>query len=316
MSPKQTYILVSLLTILALTLSACGSSASNESIIATSVALTVQAQNTHRAPLNPTPLPVTDIPALLFSPTPDATKAPPTAPPTGAVSQFCTAGASLISENVPDGTIIGPGAPFTKIWHIKNTGTCAWDASWKLVFISGDLMGAAYVFNFPQPAAPGQIVDVPIVFTAPPQNGTYQGFWKIQSPWGTPFGVGDYDNPFWVKIVVGSGTPENNKTATVYGVTDVTYDIARRCTSANTFYTITANISSNGPVNIVFTWVQSDGNNSANNKLSFSQAGTKSSIREWSQHIGSSHNTRWAQVIVTSPTYQEFSKATLPDLCW
>lgn len=315
MSRKPTYMLMALLTTLALTLSACGSSVSNESIIATSVALTVQAQNTQHAPLAPTSLPVTDLPPLLFSPTPAGTKAPPTAPPTGEV-KFCTANASLVSENVPDGMIISPGAVFTKIWHIKNTGTCPWDATWKLVFISGDLMGAAYVFNFPQPAAPGQTVDVPIVFTAPQEYGTYQGFWKIQSPWGTPFGVGDSDTPFWVKIVVGSGTPENNKTATVYGVTDVSYDLNYYCTSANQFDTITAHITSNGPVTAVYDWEQSDGNNDRNNKITFTTASTKSVSRDWHWGIAASRNPRWMRIIITSPAYQEYPKVTMLTVCW
>src|SRR5574341_959098 len=201
MSRKPTYMLMALLTTLALTLSACGSSVSNESIIATSVALTVQTQNTQYAPLAPTPLPATDLPPLLFSPTPGGTKAPPTAPPTGEV-KFCTASATFVSENVPDGTIMSPGKVFTKIWHIKNTGTCAWDATWKFVFISGDLIGASGEYPFPQPAAPNQIVDVPLVLTAPQEYGRYRGYWEIKSPWGLYFGDSCSGNPFWVDIMV------------------------------------------------------------------------------------------------------------------
>jgi hypothetical protein len=177
-------------------------------------------------------------------------------------------------------------------------------------------MGAAYSFPFPQPAAPDETVDVPIVFTAPQEDGAYRGYWKIESPWGLDFGDSGSGNPFWVDIVVGSGTPANNKTATAYGVTDVSYDISRSCTTANTFYTVTAHITSNGPVTVTFTWVQSDGNNKANNKITFSEAQTKSVSRDWSVHIGSSTNPRWMQVIITSPAYQEYGKATFPALCW
>jgi hypothetical protein len=316
MSLKQTYTLISLLTMLALLLGACGSSASNESIIATSVALTVQAQNTHQAPLLPTPLPVTDLPLLLFSPTPGATDAPPTAPPTGEV-KFCTASATFMSETIPDGTIMSPGQVFTKIWHIKNTGTCAWDATWKLVFVSGDLMGAKYVFNFPQPAAPDEVVDVPIVFTAPQTGGSYRGYWEIESPWGLDFGDSGSGNPFWVDIVVaGNVTPQNNKTATVFGVTNVSYDINYRCTSANQFDTVTARITSNGPVTVVYDWQQSDGNNDRNNKITFTAAETKSVSRDWHWGIAASRNPRWMRIVITSPTYQEYSKATMLTVCW
>jgi hypothetical protein len=68
-------------------------------------------------------------------------------------------------------------------------------------------------------------------------------------------------------------------------------------------------------VDVTFTWVQSDGNNQRNNRLNFTEATTKSAQREWSQHKDSSTNQRWVQVIVNSPTYQEFDKVVLPNLC-
>jgi Ig-like domain-containing protein len=317
MSPKSRYLFITILALFALTLNGCGPSASNDSVIATSVAMTVEARDTQNAQLTPTLPTATALPPLLIPPTPGATKAPPTAPPTssGNAADTC-ARASLIGETVPDGTIVNSGAQFTKTWRIKNTGTCAWDSSWKLVFVQGDLMGGAYIYNFPQPALPGETVDVPVVFTAPQEDGSYKGYWKIQSPWGGTFGVGEYDSAFWVQVLVGSGTPANNKTATVYGVTAVTYDIARSCRPANTDYTITAYITTNGPVTVIYEWRQSDGNNDPNNKLVFSEASSKSVVRTWTQSISSAHTTRWAQIVITSPTFQEYSKATLPDLCY
>ncbi len=310
MHQKQIHILTALLTIFALTLGACGSSASNQSIIATSVAETVQAQNTQEAQFTPTLSSATDLPPLLASATPGATKAPPTAPPTGSANKFCTASASITDANIPDGTIINSGASFTKTWRVTNTGTCAWDATWKIVFSSGDLMGGAYSYPFPQPTQPGETVDVPVVFYAPTINGTYQGNWQLVSPWGTPFAS------FWVQIVVGSGTPANNKTATVYNVTAVTYDVSYYCTTANQFDTVTAYISVNGPVTVIYTWVQSDGNDKANNKITFTEAGTKSVTREWHWGSAASRNPRWMQIVVTSPTYKEFSQVTLLTSCW
>ena len=50
------------------------------------------------------------------------------------------------------------------------------------------------------------------------------GYWKIQAPDGTLFGVGQYSQSLSVSIVVGSGTPENNKTQSVYDITAVGYD--------------------------------------------------------------------------------------------
>jgi len=280
--------------------------------MSTAVAQTVEAQ------MFPEGEPVSPSPAPTKSPVPLASLPPATA--TGAsapqvAAGNCTASASLVGETYPDGTIVGPGTTFTKVWHIQNSGTCTWDASWQLIFYSGDLMDGLTVYNFPQPAQPGDTVEVPVILRAPAENGTYTGEWMLKSPWGQSFGVGQYSVPISVSIVVANSTPENRKTETVYGVTTVTYEVERECAPANTFYTITAYITSNGPVDVTFTWVQSDANNQRNNRLHFTEATTKSAQREWSQHKDSSTNQRWVQVIVNSPSYQEFDKVVLPDLC-
>ncbi len=313
---KSRYVLTSLLAILTVVLSACG--ASSTSTIATAVALTVQAQNTQQAQFTPTlPVITTDAPVLTTPPPLDATSAPPTAPPTGAAgSNFCTASATFVKETVPDGTIEQPGATFLKTWTIKNTGTCPWDSSWKFVYVSGDIMGGAYVYNFPQPAAPGDTVDVPISLVAPTADGQYTGYWKIQSPWGMVFGDSGSGNPFWVQIVVGSGTPGKG-TASVYGVTSVTYDVTSTgtCTSANILFTITATITTNGPVTITYHWQHSDGPKTPDTNLTFPQAMSKSVSDQWSLKITANNQPRWDQIIVTNPVYQEFGKATFSRPC-
>jgi hypothetical protein len=290
---------------------ACGAPQLDESAMSTAVALTVEAQLFPEGePVSPSPAP-TITAAPLSSP-----QAAVTGLPTAAVAAgLCSASASLVGETYPDGTIVQPGETFTKVWQIRNDGTCIWDSTWQLIFYNGDLMDGLTVYNFPQPAQPGQTVDVPVILRAPAENGSYTGEWLLKSPWGQSFGVGQYSVPMSVSIVIGSGTPENRRTETVFGVTAITYQVDRTCAPANTFYTITANITTNGPLDLTFSWVQSDGNNRQNNQLSFTEATTKSSQREWSQHRDSSTNQRWAQVVVTSPTYQEFDKVVLPDLC-
>lgn len=311
MSALRIYKILTLLLTITLVIAACGSPQLDESAMSTAVAQTVEAQMfPEGAPVSPSPAP-TFTPAALASPVATITGAPTT----GVVAGSCTVSASLVGETYPDGTIVQPGETFTKVWQIQNNGTCTWDSNWQLIFYSGDLLDGLSVYSFPQPAQPGQTVDVPVILRAPAENGTYTGEWMLKSPWGQSFGVGQYSVPISVSIVVGSGTPENRKTETVFGVTTVTYEVERTCAPANTFYTITAYLTTNGPVDVTFTWVQSDGNNKRNNQLRFTEATTKSAQREWSQHKDSSPNPRWVQVIVTSPTYQEFDKVTLPELC-
>lgn len=316
MRQKQIYIFTVLLTVLALTLSACGSSASNDSVIATSVAMTVQAQNTQAA--QSTPLPGVDISPLPASPTAGATKAPPTAPPAGSGNAKSCLSANFVADaTIPDGTIVNPGTSFIKTWSVLNSGSCTWDSTYKFVFMSGDIMGGAYVYPFPVTAAPGQTVNIPIQLYAPQNDGTYTGKWKIQSSNGTIFGVGQYDTPLSVQIFVGSGTPGKG-TTTAYGVTAVTYDIVRDplagC-ATTVFYNITAYITSNGPIKITYFWRHSDGYNSGSQTLTFTGASTKSLTESWSIHLGNATNTRWDQIIVTDPTYQEYGKATFDYTC-
>ncbi len=314
MSELRTYKILAVLIAIALLVPACGSSQQQESAISTAVAQTVQARDP-----NPTEtLSVPTSPALIDTPSPLASLPATVAvtPATQAAVELCSASALLAGETYPDGTIVQPGTTFTKIWKIQNNGTCTWDSNWQLIYYSGDLMDGAAVYKFPQPAEPGQTVEVPVILRAPAQGGTYTGKWMFKSPWGKVFGVGQYNVPISVSIVVGSGTPENKKTETAFGVTAVTYSVDRRCALANTFYTITAYITSNGPLKAIFTTVQSDGHIEKNNQLTFLEATTKSIQWEWSQKKDSSPNPRWAQVIMTDPVYQEFGQVVLPSLCY
>ncbi len=314
MSVLRTHKILAVGITLVLLMAACGPSPAQDSAISTAVAQTVQAQNT----LETLSVPTSASPALTDTPpalTPLAATAAGT-PSTQVAVEFCTASALLTGETYPDGTIVQPGTTFTKVWKITNNGTCVWDSTWQLIFYNGDLMDGAYVYKFPQPAEPGQTVDVPVILKAPAQNGTYTGEWMLKSPWGKVFGVGQYSSPISVSIVVGSGVPENKKTETVFGVTAVSYTVDRRCAPANTFYTITVYITTNGPIEVTFTTIQSDGHVERNRLLKFTEATTKSYSWEWSQVKGSSPNPRWARITVNEPTYQEFGEVVLPDLCY
>jgi hypothetical protein len=313
MSDLRIHKIFTLLISVLLLVSAC--SPTQESAIATSVVQTVQAGQSLTQLANiPTIAPTVTTPDLA---TPLASASTPTAAATlaSAPSDPNCVKASLVGENPPDKTILTPGQYFWKTWTLQNTGTCIWTTAYQLVFWSGERLGSSLSYTLPNDVAPNETTDISIYLQAPVNGGEFTGFWRIKTPWESNFGVGQYDVPISTSVMVGNITPESRKTETVFGVTSVTYTIDRTCSSANTFYAITANISSSGPLEINFMWVQSDGNNDQNNKLNFTEATTKAVQREWSQHKDSSSNPRWVQVIVTSPTYQEFDKAPLPDLC-
>ncbi|MHC1772570.1 MAG: NBR1-Ig-like domain-containing protein [Flexilinea sp.] len=100
-----------------------------------------------------------------------------------------------------DGTYIAPGNYFTKTWRIRNTGTCAWNSGYRLVFTSGDPMSGSQAISLPGYVASGQTVDISANLIAPNTVGTFRGNWMLQSPDGTTFGVGPTGQiPIWVNI--------------------------------------------------------------------------------------------------------------------
>jgi hypothetical protein len=318
MTGKKAYRILAVLVCVGLVAAGCAPAAPNDTIIATSVAQTVAAQDTARAQLTPTATKLAGTPTPRFSPTPLTTKAPPTAPAPGSSNIVPCYRAEYVADvTIPDGTIVSPGASFWKTWSVKNTGSCSWNSTYKFVFMDGDILGGAYVYNFPGVAAPNQTVEIPIQLFAPTTTGSFTGYWKIQAPDKTIFGVGQYDQALSVSVVVGSGTPENNKTASVYDITAVSYTIERRCTAANTFWHIWVNLTSNGPLKSTFSILQSDGVAKHNIKLAFSTAETLTfDYGEWSQRtITSSPNPRWVQVITNSPIYREWPKSESMYLC-
>ena len=306
---------LSAVLILTLLLSACGSSASNESVIATSVALTVAAQNASAPAATPVPV-TTSTPSSAITPVPTLTNIAPAASPTttkpaGNSYLDCTK-ASLVGEDTPDGTIFGPSANFTKTWQIKNESNCTWSTSYRIVYFDGDMLGGSYYYNLPQTVAPGQVVNIALQLVSPAADGSYKSEWKLQTPDGYNFGVGQYSEPFFTNIVVSSSaTPD-------YKVTSVTFRYERDplagC-ATNVRYTIYATITVNGPIDIAVKWVHSDGPAMSKIKLSFSAAGTQEIQDTWSIHLGSTPGDRTDKLLQVDPVQVDWGGVTFSYLC-
>jgi len=138
--------------------------------------------------------------ALTQQPSPTGTLAIPTASPIGfqtftvvppiQLGSRCDAGAFVTDVTYPDGSSVGLGVAFTKIWRIKNIGTCTWTTSYALVFSSGEGFGAKSSISLPGNVEPGQTIDLPVQLTAPNRGGHYQGYWLLRNAAGVLFGVG------------------------------------------------------------------------------------------------------------------------------
>ncbi|MGC1375522.1 MAG: NBR1-Ig-like domain-containing protein [Anaerolineales bacterium] len=140
---------------------------------------------------------------------PTATGTPSTPTLTPVPSSGCDRLTFVSDLDVPDGKVFAPGAAFTKTWRVKNTGTCTWTTSYKLVLVSGDPMGAASTeINLTSTIAPNTTVDIPVKLIAPATAGSYRGYWQFKNKDGALFGLGaSADKPFWVDILVSGSSP-------------------------------------------------------------------------------------------------------------
>lgn len=160
------------IVLLTLVLSACGGKAASTS---TSAATQQPPKNTSTIQAS---LPATSVTA----PTLALPAISPTAPPTNLPD--CTDDATFITDiTVPDGTNLNPETTYTKIWRISNSGTCAWNSDYSLVFASGEKSGApdstplAYT-------VPGETLDISVELTTPTQKGTATTNFQLRSPSG------------------------------------------------------------------------------------------------------------------------------------
>ena len=114
-------------------------------------------------------------------------------------------GATLVSQTVPDNTVLNPGQTFTKSWTLRNTGTTSWtprSTGYTLNFLNGDRMGAASSLTLSSSVAVNGQATFSVELTAPTTPGNYTGNWRMNSEVGIDFGP-----TVTVKIVVSPGKP-------------------------------------------------------------------------------------------------------------
>lgn len=127
---------------------------------------------------------------------------------------------------IPDGTEVNPGEIFIKSWRIENTGKCAWDDHYRMVFYQGDMMdvpGEIPPFFIkmkdtigPEIGSwgvrihkiePGAKVDLAVAFRAPQTPGDVSSYWMLLND------KGEKVNPmFWVMVKVKEAPAEGEQT--------------------------------------------------------------------------------------------------------
>ncbi len=97
---------------------------------------------------------------------------------------------------IPDNTITTFGLVLDKQWLVQNSGTCNWDANYRLKHIGGGALGAPEEIAL-YPARAGTQATIQIRFTAPFTEGIYESAWQAVDAAGAAFG-----DLIYVRIVV------------------------------------------------------------------------------------------------------------------
>jgi len=173
-------------------------------------------------------------------------------------------------------------------------------------------MGGLSSYPLDDYVLPNEQKDVSIYLKAPDTEGSSTGYWRLQSPWNSNFGVGPSNESFYVQVVTSSDAEPD------YGISNIEYDLVRDplggCPT-NVRYTFYVTITTNGPHKFNYVWNQSDGNNTHEKPMEFTEAGSKTISREWMIGKGDSPNPRWIEFVQTSPDYREYGKAEILNLC-
>lgn len=184
--------------------------------------------------------------------TPTNTAVPSAVPTIAPISQACTDSAKFMTDvTIPDNMLIAPNTPFTKTWRLKNTGSCTWDSSYLVSYISGATMSQQpgyWIVPQGQTVAPGQTVDISVGMTSPVENGNYQSYWglKKENRVLMPIQGGANGNSFYIKIKVSNGVADGNITTASIGI-ELEQGSGTIC-SADATYFVHASISADGPM--------------------------------------------------------------------
>ena len=139
-------------------------------------------------------------PTLIIQPTKQAVVVQSTPLPTIIQTtnpQDCVSDLNFIDDvTITDNSFVTYGSNMDKQWLVENTGTCHWDASYRLRHLGGAVLGAPEEVML-YPAKAGTQATIQIVFTAPFTDGVYESAWQAYDPRGNPFG-----DPIYIRVTV------------------------------------------------------------------------------------------------------------------
>ncbi len=139
-----------------------------------------------------TPLPSpTPVPPIVIPPIASATPQP----------GMCDQAQFINDISISDGSLLPANASVTKIWRIKNIGSCTWTEDYALRYVDGDFMGVSKVYPFNENISPGETVDIAVQLTTPNKSGNIKSYYMLSNEENQLFGFGGQaQKPFWVNI--------------------------------------------------------------------------------------------------------------------
>lgn len=296
---KNNFRVINILIMAVIFLASCNLP-NDQSVQATAAAQTVEALTSATPLFNSTPS-ITPT-AATFTPFP--TLNVNTNTPAATATSNCNIAQFLTDVTIPDGTILAPGASFTKKWRLKNIGSCAWNG-FSMAFDSGDSMGGP-ASKAVAAVNPGQEVDLEVSLTAPSTVGNYRGYWRLVTNGNVlvPVVNGYQGKSFYVDIKVQNAVTATNTTGP-FAVTGVTFSNSGGCGGFNT----TANITTSGAGSVTYHWVRSDGatDTVSHPAIVYGAAGTQTVSTSWS---ASAAGTYWIDIYIDTPNHQQFGRAT------
>jgi hypothetical protein len=154
--------------------------------------------------------------AMIATATATATPAGSAAPT--AETTACVFDAEFVTDvTVPDDTELEPDAGFVKTWRMRNSGDCVWEPGTVWVSVAGESMQGPESVAVPA-TEPGDEVDISVDLTAPAEEGTYTGYWRLARPSGEAFGMRGFVR---IKVVAPSGGPTPSPSPTSDGEADL-----------------------------------------------------------------------------------------------
>jgi hypothetical protein len=117
-------------------------------------------------------------------------------------TQSCNRAELVEVVTIPDGTLFPAETHFTKVWRIRNVGSCTWNDNYRFVFSGENAFSAQLDNPLPKVVRPGESFDMPLDMIAPPIEGDFVSRWRLfDDRTDTPFGHGD-NRPFVARISV------------------------------------------------------------------------------------------------------------------